>query len=58
MRTVFLDRDGVINGKPPEGRYVTSWQEFQILPEAVQLLNEGGFRVIIVTNHGAWPAAS
>ena len=53
MRTVFLDRDGVVNRKPPEGQYVTSWREFEIVPGAVQavrLLNEGGFRVIVVTN--------
>ncbi len=53
MITVFLDRDGVINRKPPEGGYVTSWREFKFLPgaiEAVRLLNKAGFRVIVVTN--------
>ena len=25
-KAVFLDRDGVINRKPPEGDYVTRWQ--------------------------------
>jgi histidinol phosphatase-like enzyme len=31
MRTVFLDRVGVLNRKMPEGHHVTSWSEFQIL---------------------------
>src|SRR5215469_12203858 len=50
---VFLDRDGVINRKPLEGDYVTSWADFHILPgvaEAVALLNRAGFGVIVVTN--------
>lgn len=53
MITVFLDRDGVINRKPPDGRYVTSWREFEFLPgavAAVRLLNDAGFRVIVVSN--------
>ena len=50
---VFLDRDGVINRKPPEGDYVTRWEDFQILPgvtEGIAQLNRAGFRVIVVTN--------
>ena len=53
MSTVFLDRDGVVNKKPPEGQYVTSWRKFEIIPGAVQavrLLNEAGVLVIVVTN--------
>jgi D-glycero-D-manno-heptose 1,7-bisphosphate phosphatase len=52
-RAAFLDRDGVINRKPPEGDYVTRWEEFQFLPgvvEAIVLLNRADFRVIVVTN--------
>ena len=52
-RAAFLDRDGVINRKPPEGDYVTRWEEFQFLPgvvEAIVLLKEAGFRIIVVTN--------
>jgi D-glycero-D-manno-heptose 1,7-bisphosphate phosphatase len=52
-RAVFLDRDGVINQKPPEGDYVTRWEDFHILPgvvEGVALLRQAGFRVIVVTN--------
>jgi D-glycero-D-manno-heptose 1,7-bisphosphate phosphatase len=55
-RAAFLDRDGVINRKPPEGEYVTRWAEMQILPgvaEAIGLLNQAGFRVIVVSNQRA-----
>jgi len=53
LRTVFLDRDGVINEKMPEGSYVTSWQEFHILPgvpAAIARLNAASLRVIVVSN--------
>jgi D-glycero-D-manno-heptose 1,7-bisphosphate phosphatase len=53
MRTAFLDRDGTINVKAPEGEYVTSWETFAFLPgavEAIGLLRERGWRVVVVTN--------
>ena len=53
LTTVFLDRDGVLNEKMPEGRYVTSWEEFHVLPgvaEAVARLNRAGLRVLVVSN--------
>jgi D-glycero-D-manno-heptose 1,7-bisphosphate phosphatase len=53
IHTVFLDRDGVINEKLPEGRYVSRWGEFQVLPgvvEAIGLLNRAGIRVVVVSN--------
>ena len=53
LRTVFLDRDGVLNRKMPEGQYVTGWQHFELLPgvpEAVARLNQAGLRVVVVTN--------
>ncbi|MFZ0821201.1 MAG: HAD family hydrolase [Candidatus Acidiferrales bacterium] len=53
-RAAFLDRDGVINRKAPTpDQYITRWEEIQILPgavEAIALLNQAGFRVIVVTN--------
>jgi D-glycero-D-manno-heptose 1,7-bisphosphate phosphatase len=52
-RAVFLDRDGVINQRPPEGEYITRWEDFHILPgvaEGIALLNHAGFSVIVVTN--------
>jgi histidinol-phosphate phosphatase family protein len=53
LATVFLDRDGVLNQKMPEGQYVTSWADFQILPgapESIARLNQAGLRVIVVSN--------
>ena len=52
-RAAFLDRDGVINRKAPEGQYVTRWEEMHFLPDAagaIALLNQAGFRVIVVSN--------
>ncbi len=52
-RAVFLDRDGVINRKPPEGQYVTRWEEMQFLPgvpEAIGLLTGAGYDVFVVSN--------
>jgi len=53
MTTAFLDRDGVINGKPPAGTYITTSRELRFLPgavEAIRLLNEARVRVVVVTN--------
>lgn len=53
LKTVFLDRDGVINRKMPEGQYVTGWEHFDLLPgvaEGIAALNRKGLRVLVVTN--------
>jgi len=50
---IILDRDGVLNRKPPRAQYVRSWEEFEWLPgakDALERLKEAGFRVIIVSN--------
>ena len=50
---VFLDRDGVVNRKLPEGDYVTDWEQFEWLPgavEAIATLNRAGKTVILVSN--------
>ena len=52
-KAVFLDRDGVINRKAPEGQYITRWEDVEILSgvvEAIQQLGEAGFKVVVVTN--------
>jgi D-glycero-D-manno-heptose 1,7-bisphosphate phosphatase len=51
--TVLLDRDGVLNTKPPKAHYVRTWEEFEWLAgakEALRLLSSAGYRVIIVSN--------
>jgi D-glycero-D-manno-heptose 1,7-bisphosphate phosphatase len=53
VRYVFLDRDGVVNRKLPEGAYVTDWGQFEWLPgavEAIATLNRDGMTVILVSN--------
>ena len=55
-KAVFLDRDGVINRKAPEGQYITSWEQMEFLPgvdEAMRALKQAGFLLIIVTNQSA-----
>lgn len=51
---IFLDRDGVINRKAPEGEYVRDWNEFEFLPGAVEALRRlsgpGMPDLIVVTN--------
>ena len=56
VRAVFLDRDGVINQKAPEGRYVTRWAEVEFLAggaEAVKRFRSAGFLVVVVSNQRA-----
>lgn len=53
VRYVLLDRDGVINRKPPEGSYVAHWRDFELLPGAdiaIAALNRSGRRVLVVSN--------
>lgn len=50
-RAVFLDRDGVINQDPPH--YAHRIDQLEIIPrvaEAICLLNEADFKVIVVSN--------
>ena len=51
--TVILDRDGVLNVRPPRAEYVRRAEEFRWLPrarEALRRFNEAGWRVIVVSN--------
>jgi D-glycero-D-manno-heptose 1,7-bisphosphate phosphatase len=53
VQTVFLDRDGVLNEKAPEGEYVWRLRDFRVLdgvPQAIALLNGAGIRAVVVTN--------
>lgn len=52
-KAIFLDRDGVINRKPPDHKYVTSVSELAILPEvrtALTHFKKAGYLIIVVTN--------
>ncbi len=51
MKTVFLDRDGVINMNRPD--HVMRWSDFVFLPgtlDALRRLHEAGWLVIVITN--------
>jgi histidinol-phosphate phosphatase family protein len=51
--TIILDRDGVLNKKPPRAHYVQNWEEFEWLPgakEALRMLHQAHYRVIIISN--------
>jgi D-glycero-D-manno-heptose 1,7-bisphosphate phosphatase len=53
MKAIFLDRDGVINRKAPEGEYISRWAEVRFLPgvfSAVLKLSQAGFKIFIITN--------
>jgi len=50
-RAVFLDRDGVITQEPPH--YAHRIDQLKLIPksaEAIKLLNEDGFKVVIISN--------
>lgn len=50
---IIIDRDGVLNRKPPRAEYVRSWEDFEWLPgalEALRLLTEAGYRLLVVSN--------
>ncbi len=56
QKTIFLDRDGVIN-KDPGGwtkySYVTKWDDFFFLEgsiEALRRLKEAGYRICVISN--------
>jgi len=51
LKTVFLDRDGVINEDSPD--YIRCWAEFHFIPgslDAIARLTRSGFSVIVITN--------
>lgn len=52
-KTVFLDRDGIINRRAAPHQYITRWEDFRFLagvPEAIRALNEAGYQVFVVTS--------
>ncbi len=49
-RTIFLDRDGVIN---LDKGYVHRWEDFEFVPDAVnamRLLVSAGYQIVVITN--------
>ena len=53
IRCVFLDRDGVINVKLPQGNYVMEPESLELCAgagHAIAALNRKGLRVVVATN--------
>lgn len=56
MKTIFIDRDGVINKDPggwTQHSYVTRWEDFHFLPgaiEAIVKLTKAGYEIAIISN--------
>ena len=51
--TVLLDRDGVLNRKPPPAHYVCSWTDWEWLPgaqDALRAFRRAGWRVLLISN--------
>jgi D-glycero-D-manno-heptose 1,7-bisphosphate phosphatase len=51
--TVILDRDGVLNERPPRAEYVRRPEDLRWLPgslDALRTLNDAGWQVIVVSN--------
>ena len=54
LKTVFLDRDGVINKERSD--YIKSISELEIFPNVaknIELLKNAGFLVVVITNQSA-----
>ena len=52
-KVILLDRDGVINKKPPKAEYVKTWNEFEFLQgtlDALKLLTKKKYEIIIISN--------
>jgi histidinol-phosphate phosphatase family protein len=50
---VIIDRDGVLNERPPRGEYVVAPEGFRWLPgslEAIRLLSEANYQILVVSN--------
>lgn len=52
-RILLIDRDGTINKRPPQGEYVTRWEDFHWIEENVagmRRLADADFRFIVISN--------
>tara|TARA_X000000950_G_scaffold257385_1_gene323802 strand:- start:187 stop:1443 length:1257 start_codon:yes stop_codon:yes gene_type:complete len=55
-KILLLDRDGIINHKAVNTRYVEDWSQFKFIKENIrglQTLSKLGFKFIIITNQAA-----
>ncbi len=50
QKTIFLDRDGVIN---LDKAYVHRWEDFEFVPNAIDAMRQlvdAGYRIVVITN--------
>ena len=55
-KVLFLDRDGVICRAMPRGEYLTSLDQWELMPGIVELLEaarQAGYLAVVVTNQSA-----
>lgn len=53
MKTLILDRDGVINENPPNRGYVCDWNDFTFIPnalEGIRDLTQNDYCIYVATN--------
>lgn len=51
--TILLDRDGVLNERPPRAEYIRHPDEFVWLPgalDALRVFTDGGYRTLVISN--------
>ena len=49
-KAVFLDRDGTIAKDVPYCRRVEDFEILPLVPDAIRLLNQAGYKVVVITN--------
>ena len=52
-RLIFIDRDGIVNKKAEEHKYILHWEDFEFLPGFIptfQKIYQLKYKLIIVTN--------
>lgn len=53
QKTIFLDRDGVINKCASRHCYISQWKDFEFLPgaiEGIRSLNKAGYLILLISN--------
>ncbi len=50
LKTVFIDRDGTINKEAGYINHIDNFEIMPFVPQAIRLLNEHNFLVVVVTN--------
>jgi len=52
-KVLFIDRDGILNEKADQGKYIANWEKFVFKPEIFMVLKEAmdlQYKIIIISN--------